>query len=300
MTDTIFQKIQKALPAVEANVPLAPYTTFKIGGPAQYFVSAANNKEFVAAVRLVRQLHLPYFILGNGSNILVSDSGFSGLVIKQDNNAIRYHDTTVIAESGVKLQKLIRDTIAHHLTGLEFLMGIPGTVGGGVAGNVGTPRRGEWIDEHLVSVEIINAQSTVESVPKAECNFDYRFSRYKYSETEIIISATFELATAPQADIQAKVKSFLDNRSHQPIQLPCAGSVFKNPPGKKSWQLIDEAGLRGKKIGGAQVSEEHANFIVNTGDATAEDVVILISYIKQQVRDQLGVQLQEEIRYVGF
>lgn len=298
--DTMLKKLQSALGDVGENEILAPYTSFKIGGPAKYFFAARSSESFAAAIRLARELRVEYFVLGNGSNILVSDAGFTGLVIRQENMKTTFDGTTVTAESGVKVQKLIRDCIAQGLTGLEYLMGIPGTIGGGVAGNIGTPRKGEWIDEHLRQVSILDAHNAIVTVPKIECNFSYRFSRFKYASTEVILSAVFDLQRAPQDEIQKKVKEFLDKRSHQPINLPCAGSVFKNPEGYKSWQLIDRVGMRGKKIGGAQVSNEHANFIVNAGGATAEDVVILISYIKQQVRDQCGVQLQEEIRYVGF
>lgn len=300
MDASIEKKLRAALPTLETQVTLAPYTSFKIGGPAEFFISAKTNKEFIKAITTARTLGIKYFILGNGTNILVADRGVSGLVIKQDNTTISYDGLIVHAESGVKLQKLIRDTITHNLTGMEFLMGIPGTIGGGVAGNVGTPRKGEWLDERIISVSILDAGNAVHEIPKSECDFKYRYSRFKYSETEIILAATFQLQEASQEEIQKKVRDFLDKRSHQPVHLPCAGSIFKNPPGKKSWQLIDEAGLRGKQIGGARVSDEHTNFIVNTGTARAEDVVILISYIKQQVRDQLGEQLQEEIRYIGF
>lgn len=292
--------LQKALPGLKEGEILAPYTSFKIGGPARYFYSATNNPDFIKAIRTARELRMPYFVLGNGSNILVADKGFPGLVIKQDNHQITYDGTTVVAESGVKLQKLIRDAIGHGLTGLEYLMGIPGTIGGGVAGNVGTPRPGEWIDEHLISVDMLDGESNEQTIPKSQCDFSYRFSRFKYTDSEIILAATFSLAEAPAAAIQQKVKNFLDKRSHQPIHLPCAGSIFKNPPGYKSWQLVDEIGFRGKQIGGARVADEHSNFIVNTGTATAEDVAILISYIKQQVRDRHGIQLQEEIKYIGF
>ncbi len=300
MTPDIQKKLTKALPTIERDVVLAPFTSFKIGGPAEFFYSAKKNDEFIKAIITARTLGIPYFILGNGSNILIADKGITGLVIKQDNNTITYDETRVYAESGVKLQKLIRDAISHSLTGLEFLMGIPGTIGGGVAGNVGTPREGEWINERIISVTMLDGENQVHDIPRAECDFKYRSSRFKYSNSEIVLGALFQLETASQKEIQEKVKTFLDKRSHQPIHLPCAGSIFKNPPGKKSWQLIDEVGLRGKQIGGARVSDEHTNFIVNVGNARAEDVVILISYIKQQVRDNLGVQLQEEIRYVGF
>lgn len=298
--DDTYKQLNKALPGIVRNVALAPYTSFKIGGPAKFFFSATDSNALAQAIVTARRLGVRYFILGNGSNILVSDAGFSGLVIKQDNHMISYDDTCVTAESGVKLQKLIRDTISHRLTGMEFLMGIPGTVGGGVAGNVGTPREGEWIDTPLVSVDILDAKNSRVTVSKDKCEFTYRNSRFKHSNDEIILSATFRLMKASADTIQENVRVFLDKRAHQPITLPCAGSVFRNPTGHKSWQLIDDVGLRGKQIGGARVSDEHTNFIVNMGDATAEDVVILISYIKQQVRDKKGVQLQEEIQYVGF
>ncbi len=292
------KKLKTKLIGLKTDEPLAQFTTFKIGGPAKYFFIAHDNNSIIKAVKLARELEINYFILGNGSNILISDKGFDGLVIKMENTKISFEDKLVRAESGLPLQKLIRETIAKKLSGLEFLIGIPGTVGGGVAGNVGTPT--DWIGEKVTEVEILNAESEIAIVPKSQCDFSYRFSRFKYNDKEVILTVNFKLEKAPSDVIQKKVTDFLNNRSHQPTAKPCAGSIFKNPEGKKAWKIIDEVGLRGKQIGGAKVSDEHANFIINTGTAKAEDVVILISYIKQQVRDQLGYQLQEEIKYVGF
>lgn len=296
--DAIYKKLKTRLPGIKENEILAPFTSFKIGGPAKYFFAAQDNNAAIKAISVSRELELPFFILGNGSNILIADKGFDGLVIKMENRTVTIHGTELVAESGAMLQKVIRDSITKSLTGLEFLMGIPGTIGGGVAGNVGTPT--DWIGEKIKEVCVLNAVSEVTVIPRSQCDFSYRFSRFKYDDKEIILSATFGLEKSSQSDIQKKVQDYLSKRSHQPTRYPCAGSIFKNPEGKKSWQLIEEVGLRGKQIGGAKVSDEHANFIINTGRAKAEDVVILISYIKQQVRDQLGYQLQEEIKYIGF
>ncbi|XOU94814.1 MAG: UDP-N-acetylmuramate dehydrogenase [Candidatus Kerfeldbacteria bacterium] len=293
-----YKKLKEKLPNLKKGEILAPYTSFKIGGPAKYFFVAHNNEDVLNAINIARKLEVAFFILGNGSNILVSDHGFNGLVIKMENNDIKFKGDTVYAEAGVKVQKLIRESITHSLTGFEFLMSIPGTIGGGIVGNIGTPT--EWIDKTIIEVEILNRKNKKEIIPKSQCDFSYRFSRFKYSSDDVILGAKFQLRKASQTIIQEKVKNFLGNRSHQPIIDPCAGSIFKNPEGKKTWQLVDEVDMRGKVIGGAKVSDDHSNFIINKGKATAEDVVVLISLIKQQVRDKLGVQLQEEIKYIGF
>jgi UDP-N-acetylmuramate dehydrogenase len=291
-------EIQKKLKGLKKDEILAPYTSFKIGGPAKYFFVAKSNKEIIKAVEIARQQNINLFILGSGSNVLVADHGFDGLVIKMESDNIFFNNEIVKAESGIKLQKMIREIITRNLTGLEFLIGIPGTVGGGVAGNVGTPN--EWINKNLIKVEVLDADSKLVIIPKSQCDFSYRSSRFKNNNDEVILSAEFQLEAAKQDEIQAKVKEFLDKRSHQTVNEACAGSVFKNPEGKKAWELIEEAGLRGKQIGGAKISEQHTNFIINTGRAKAEDVVILISLIKQQVRNKFGIQLQEEIKYIGF
>jgi len=296
--EDIYIKLKKELNALKENVALASFTSFNIGGPAKYFFIANENDEIVKAVKLCKKLNINFYILGNGTNILVSDKGFDGLVIKMENDSITFNNDIVVAESGVKVQKLIRESITNNLTGLEFLIGIPGTVGGGVAGNIGTAT--QWIDTRIINVTFINANNEMQTLPKSQCDFSYRYSKFKYNDKDIILSTELKLDKSDQNTIQGNVSNFLNNRSHQPVNKACAGSIFKNPKGETAWRLIDKLGLRGKKIGGAKVSNEHANFIINTGKATADDVVILISYIKQQVRDNLGIQLQEEIKYVGF
>jgi len=293
-----YEMLIKKLIGLKKDEVLAPYTSFKIGGPAKYFFVAKSNKEIIKAVEIARQQNINLFILGSGSNVLIADHGFDGLVIKIENSNIVFDNEKVKAESGVKLQKMISLAITKELLGLEFLMGIPGTIGGAVAGNVGKPK--QWISQVITQVEIMNKQNKIEIIPKSECGFSYRFSRFKNNNDEVILSAEFQLKAAKQDEIQTKVKEFLDKRSHQPVNEACAGSVFKNPEGKKAWELIEEAGLRGKQIGGASISEQHTNFIINKGQAKAEDVVILISLIKQQVRNKFGIQLQEEIKYICF
>ncbi|MFA6098495.1 MAG: UDP-N-acetylmuramate dehydrogenase [Patescibacteria group bacterium] len=290
--------ISKILKDVKFNKSLSAYTTFKIGGKAKYFFIAKNNEDVVKAVDYSRNNSINYFVLGSGSNILFCDKGFDGLVIKMENKDIEFNGDLVKSESGIKLQKLIQLSILRNLSGLEHLIGIPGTLGGGIAGNIGTPT--EWIEKCIKKVEIVNNHGQIEIIDGRDCDFSYRNSRFKNNGSEIILSAVLKLSESSPSEIRRKIKYYLEKRQHQPANLPCAGSIFKNPPNKKAWEIIDKLGLRGKKIGGAQVSPEHANFIINSGEAKAEDVVMLISYIKQQARDQFGIQLQEEIKYVGF
>lgn len=297
MLDTRSELIKK-LQGISFDVPLSQYTTFRVGGSAKYFYIARNNAEVVTAVKVAQHYGVPFTILGGGSNILVSDQGLSGLVIKMENCKIEINETNVTAESGAKLQKVARKAIEHKLSGMEFLISIPGTLGGAITGNAGTSE--EWIGSIIESVDIVNHEGKTKSIPKSQCDFSYRSSRFKGSDYDIIVGAVISLRKLDSAAIQDRINRYLEKRKHQPTGNASIGSIFINPIGEKAWEVIDRAGLRGKKIGGAQVSEKHANYIINTGNATAEDILILVSYIKQQVRDQLGIQLQEEFQYVGF
>ncbi len=292
------RKLADYITGVKTDEPLAQYSTFKIGGPAKYFVEAKNREQIGKAVRASVELGIPHFILGGGSNILVSDKGFDGVVIRIRNVGVTIDGVHLVAESGTPLQQCVQKSMQAGLAGLEHLSGIPGTVGGAVAGNAGTSQK--WISDHLTFVHIVSMDGTMQKIPKTQCDFSYRYSRFKYSDKEVVVAAEFDLASAPAAEIKQLARQFILKRGHQPAGDACAGCVFKNPSQKSAGLLIEQAGLKGKKIGGAMVSPDHANFIVNTGAARAEDIVILISYIKQQVRDKFGVQLQEEIKYVGF
>jgi len=324
---------------VQKNVILSPYTTFKIGGPAEFFVEVGSGEELVEAIEFANEKSLDFFILGGGSNVLVSDKGFSGLVIKINSKLFVAHDVSIGCGAGWSLAKIVKEAAACELSGLEWAIGIPGTVGGAIRGNAGTP--GGKISDSIKTVNYVNTEDLVEelggkktvkikTLKKEECEFSYRESIFKQNKNLIILSASFELRRGNGDKINEKMKELIRDRVSRQPHGASAGSFFKNPvienkkiidefesetglkveENKNLYQdgkikipaawFIDMLGLKGKKMGGAMVSEEHANFIVNTGTATAENVIMLGSFIKQQVRDQFGVELLEEIQYVGF
>ena len=287
------------LPGMQQDELLARHTTFQVGGSAAYFLTT-NNIEIVAqAVKICREVNLPVVALGGGSNVVFADNGFPGLVLHLESSRCEIREGNIIdADAGTVLSRIVRAAISKNLTGIEFAVGIPGSFGGALAGNAGTG--GHGIAEFATNITYVDALGEIRTCPRADLDVSYRYTRFKYVTSEIIVSGTLQLSPGAIPDIQAKVKEAIERRSWQPKGAWCAGCAFKNPANNHAGKLIDQAGLKGKKIGGAMVSLEHANFIVNTGNATAEDIIILISYIKQQVRDQLGVQLEEEIRYLGF
>jgi UDP-N-acetylmuramate dehydrogenase len=320
----IFTQLQENLGSgVKTAEPLAGYTNFKIGGPAKYFFVAQSTKELIKVIQVVDELKLPFIVLGGGTNVLVADAGFQGMVVIVKNNHLLISGTKVMAEAGVNLGYLVQKTIDQGLTGFEPLVAVPGTVGGAVYGNAGLPQTprgfiGEWVKK----VDVCRGDKLVR-LSKEECNFGYRDSFFKHNN-DIILSATFVLEKGNKEQSQELIKKYAEARKNQPYNMPSPGCIFTNfkiteaeevkakfkneknldefiARGQvpASW-LIDKAGLKSKTIGGAQVSEKHANYIVNIGGAKAEDVVMLISFIKQQVRDKFGIQLQEEVRYIGF
>ena len=287
------------LPGIKLDESLAAHTTFQVGGPASFFLATNDASVIQKAIQLASQAGLPVAALGGGSNVLVADTGFPGLIVQLASTRCEVHaDGTVSADAGTALSRVVRSAISANLTGIEFAVGIPGSFGGALAGNAGTG--GHGIAEFATAVQYIDGKGDLRTCPRAELDVSYRYTRFKYASAEIIVSAVLQLTPGSPTDIQSKVREAVDRRSWQPKGAWCAGCVFKNPSGSHAGKLIDQAGLKGKKIGGAMVSLDHANFVVNTGTATAEDIVILISYVKQQVRDQLGVQLEEEVRYLGF
>lgn len=311
--------------SVQENVPLAPYSTFQIGGPARYFFVAKTSDDIVRAARAAHECGIDIFLLAGGSNLIVADTGFDGLVIKAENTVIEERGEAVVyAEGGAVWQSLIAFTREHGLTGMEWGAGIPGTVGGAIRGNAGA--FGESIHQVVREVEVLNvdtAQRT--SYTNAQCAFEYRESIFKKNPHLIILSGIFELSLGDPATIAKQMDENLAYRQKTQPLHPSAGCTFKNlivdekilagiqkadpkhgeekiRSGKigAGW-FIDRAGLKGYQIGGVKVSDEHANFIVKVSpDARADHVIQLISYIKQQVRDKYGVQLHEEVQYVGL
>jgi len=312
---------------IQQNIRLSSHTTFHIGGPAKHFVEVGDIEEMQEALRYAQKNRLNFFILGGGSNILVSDQGFDGIVIKDRilNYEVRATEDGIEAEigSGLSLNNVVRMAAADGFIGLEWAAGIPGTLGGAVRGNAGA--FGGEIKDCIKSVKVLKISGEefiIEEYKTETCKFGYRDSIFKQDGKLIIVSATIDLKAGEIEKIQNRTKEIWSERKEkQPIGIHCAGSFFKNPivenpeliaefekeTGLKikngklpaGW-LIDLAGLRGKNIGEAKVSQENANFIINTFKAKAEDVVILSSFIKQQVRDKFGVQLKEEVQFIGF
>jgi UDP-N-acetylmuramate dehydrogenase len=306
---------------IRENVLLRDYTTFKIGGPARYFFVAQSKEKLKNAILWAKKKKLPFFILGGGSNVLFSDKGFNGLVIKLQNTQYEIRNTKVVAEAGVPLQKLVLETAKKGLSGLENLAGIPGTLGGAIWGNAGA--FGREIGNLVEKVKVLNVRSSkleVKKLRNKDCKFGYRDSIFKRKKNWIILEATLRLKRGKKKEIEEKIKEILRLRKEkQPLEFPSAGSVFKNVPIKKvpkeirekfkekikdgflpAGVLIEAAELKGFQIGGAKISEKHANFIVNVGKAKASDVKELIEKIKKEVKKKFKIQLEEEIKLVGF
>lgn len=294
-------ELHKQFDYLKLDEPLAPHTYWKIGGTARAFLHPPTTNEFIKALEVSHRLGIQAVVIGGGSNILISDRGFDGLVIRSGGRDCQQTDEfEITCDAGVPLSALLNTAAKAGLTmdRIDLMVGIPGTVGAAIFGNAGSTDIA--IGKTVASVLMWRPDLGTQTVSRHDCQFGYRTSRFKKTN-EIILRGTFEFSLGDPIQIRTEMeRGLLQKRASQPLSLPSSGSVFKNPPGQSAWKLIDEAGLRGKQIGGAMVSDIHTNFIVNTGGATAEDVVILISLIKQQVRDRFNIQLQEEIQYIGF
>lgn len=306
---------------IQKDVPLAPLTTFHIGGKADYFVETNGTAELAEALEYAEKNNLPVCVLGGGSNIIFPDKGFGGLVIKIRAGGIQISGEKVLAGAGVLLFDVVRFASSAGLAGLERLAGIPGSLGGAIRGNAGA--FGTTIGDRIVSVKVFTqASGIIKELKNDKCEFGYRTSVFKKNAGLIIISAEIKLTPGNKDELERIMKETVALReAKHPQSAQCAGSFFVNPIVKNEklreeftkdtgmspkgetlpagW-LIDHTGLRGKKIGGAMVSDRHPNYLVNTGNATAEDVMILSSLIKTRVRDELNIRLQEEVQFVGF
>ncbi len=285
--------------------PLARFTTMRVGGPADLFATAHNAFELRALVRLARGRAIPFVILGRGSNLVIADAGIRGLVIQARAEGSRVEGDRYHAEAGVPMARAATETQQAGLTGLEYGLAIPGTVGGAVWANAGA--HGSDTAGVLESALILTADGSQQEMPAADLGFSYRHSRFKdhgATETlgpaEIVVAAVFRLRAADPAEIRARLDEIRGwRREHQPLGIPSAGSVFRNPPGDSAGRLIDELGLKGFRIGGAVVSEKHANFIVNDRKGTAADVRALADHVRREVREHHGIDLMFEVEFVG-
>lgn len=310
---------------IQQNIPLSRLTTFNIGGPAKFFCEIGSEKELIEALKYAKENKLEFFVMGGGSNVIFSDDGFSGIVIKigrKEQRIIIADNESIECWAGESLANLVKFCTENSLTGLEWAIGIPGAVGGAIRGNVGA-----YSGSMANSVESVNfiensdSEFKIESYKLQDCKFGYRNSIFKENKNLIVISVVLKFKKGNKEEIENKVKEIIKKRGERIPKEQSAGSFFENPKvenqeliarferdsevkcrdGKipAGW-LIDEVDLRGKKIGQVMVSEKHANFLVNLGNAKAQDVVMLASLIKMKVRNELGVQLKEEVQYVGF
>ena len=277
--------------------PLALHTSLKVGGPADVFAFPADLDDLRTLLQLIAQTGTAYLVIGGGYNLLVRDGGFRGVVISL-RNLRRMEEVPgkrVSAEAGVTNGALVRFAEEKRLTGMEFLIGIPGTIGGALGVNAGA--HGEAVLDRLETLTTLR-DNEMRTRGREELDYGYRY--LALTPGEIIVGATFRLAAGSAAEIVGRVEGFLAHRRNaQRVSHPNAGSFFKNPAGMQAWRLIDAAGLRGYQVGGAQVSEVHTNFLVNRGGATAKDFLELAALVKERVKEQSGIELEEEVRIVG-
>ena len=284
---------------VRQDQPMDRYTSFRIGGPADILFLPETAEEIIMAQALANEDGVPVTIVGCGSNLLVSDEGIRGLVILLGKpfSHIEVQGNVIHAQAGARMSALANAALSNGLAGLEFASGIPGSVGGGVYMNAGA--YGGQLSDVIVEVEMIR-DGMVVRVPAAEMDFGYRHSA-AMDEGGLIVGATFELRSGDPADIRALMDDLNGRRrDKQPLEYPSAGSVFKRPEGYFAGALIEQAGLKGCRIGGAEVSEKHAGFIVNRGGATAKDVCDLVAHVQHTVQEKFGVWMETEIRFIGM
>ncbi len=313
-------KLKKALVGLEENVSLKEWTTFKIGGPARYFLRVEAKEDLIEALKLAKENNLPFFVLGGGSNLLVSDNGFDGLVIKIQSTKYERQDTKIIAQAGAKLNDIVDFSLENSLTGLEWAAGIPGTIGGATRGNASAFNKA--MAESVFQVEAFDVDSLkIKRFKKEDCCFGPKTSLFKQNKGLIILSVELQLAKGEKEKIKELINEHLALRKEKhPLEFPSAGCAFENfiasPEEFLKWPkefekfrekgviptgfLIEQCGLKGKVIGNAQISEKHANFIVNLGGAKAEEVRELIRLAKSKVKEKFGVEIREEIQLLGF
>ncbi len=309
--------IRQLLPRVREGVLLAPYTTFRIGGAARYFFTAKTAQDMERALRAAKQTRFPYFLLAGGSNVVMADKGFEGLIIHIKTKGYAIRGMRVVAAAGVPMGVLVRETAKRGLAGLEWAGGLPGTLGGAVRGNAGA--FGGEIKDSVVSVKAIDEKGRVRTLSRAQCRFSYRSSLFK-KKKYMVLSAVLGLKKGNAKELSRIAQSHMRyRRERHPLEYPNAGSVFKNCDVKKlpvKWQkhfagviktdpfpvaptaaLIAEAKLQGLRRGNIQVSTKHPNYMVNLGNGKAKDVKKLVEKVKNRVKKKFDVQLEEEIQF---
>ena len=279
--------------------PLKKHTTYGIGGPADLMVFPNNKEDLIRVIEIINENNMQLTILGSGSNILVSDNGIRGVVIslKKSLKEVNVNENILYAECGAMLGKIVRLAVRNNLIGLENLNGVPGTLGGALIMNAGA--WGGEISENLVNVELINSKNELKKVPKKDINFSYRKS--SFDKNDILLSAEFNLKKAEKDLIKENFSKAQSGRtSSQPLDKRSAGSLFKNPRNNSAGKLLDNAGLKGFSIGAAKISEKHANFFINDGNASSSEMLQLIKKAHKEVKKQFDIDLSLEVKLIGF
>jgi UDP-N-acetylmuramate dehydrogenase len=280
------------------NEPMKNHTSFKVGGPVDILITPVESQQVIDAIRICRNFDVPFFIIGNGSNLIVRDGGFKGVIIKLTSlDGIKVEGKRVIAQSGATLGNTAKEALKHTLKGMEFASGIPGTVGGAVTMNAGA-YNGE-IKDIIESATVADMDGNIIVLSKDQLDLSYRHSAIQ-DKNYIVLEAVFSLEDGIYENIKARMDDLNRRRvEKQPLNFPSAGSTFKRPPDNFAGKLIEDSGLKGFAIGGAKVSEKHAGFIINFNDATANDVLSLIKEVQRIVKENYGVSLEPEVKVIG-
>lgn len=297
----MYSQILKIIPEerLRWQEPLNVHTTFKVGGPADLMVFPQSVGEIQQLIKTCQSENIPFMVLGLGSNLLVRDKGFRGVVIKIGHSlkGLYISDNEIMAEAGVRLSELSKKAAAHGLTGLEFAEGIPGSVGGAVVMNAGA--YGGEMSQIITAVSALDSHGDLHILSPHEMAFGYRSSIFQRDDW-VVVSALMKLAPGNREEIEAKMREYARlRREKQPLDMPSAGSTFKRPEGIYVGPLLEKMGLKGFKIGDAQVSTKHAGFIVNCGQATAQDIINLIQHIQKRAWDEYNIILEPEVRIIG-
>jgi UDP-N-acetylenolpyruvoylglucosamine reductase len=286
-------------PGVREHEPLAPHSWYGIGGRARYFLEVADDSPLPELIARLNAQPLPYLVIGAATNTLFAADELPGLTIKLSTRRLAIEKDAISVSAGYLMPKLAAEAARAGRAGLEFAAGVPGTVGGSVFGNAGA--FGGEVKDRLLRVEAIDPQGQRRSLAAAECGFAYRDSVFKTArQAWLIVAATFDSSAEAPAAVRARLLEVQKHRrATQPIEQRSLGSTFKNPPGESAGRLIDASGLKGMRIGGAQISLKHANFIVNLGEASADDVLALMAEMRNRVFERFGIELEPEIRVIG-
>ena len=297
--DSIYKKLTTIIEEskIKTNEDMSKHTSFKAGGKAKFYIKAKTVEDVINTVKISKENNIPIVVLGNGSNILFKDKEFNGVVLKIELDTLKIEENIITAEAGVKNAILGRKALDNNLQGFEFAAGIPGTIGGAIRMNAGA--YGGEIKDIVQDVEYLDYEDLkIKKITNKECNFEYRHSVFCENKN-IILSATFKLKNGIKEEIANRMNEFAKSRKEkQPLEYPSAGSTFKRGTDFITAKLIDECGLKGYQIGGAQVSEKHAGFIINKENATAKDIIDLVEYVKKTVKEKTGKSIDLEVEII--